>query len=659
MAGTPAADYKSATWRQLLLRRKRLDLSPSSLARKLTWIDLTLLGMGATLGAGAYVLVGVVSSKTGPAVIVSFFVSGVASILSALCYAEFGARVPRAGSAYVYSYVTVGEVLAWTTGWQLLLEYVIGASSVARAWSGYVDSVANSAISTWMNAHVGNWTVPGLASYPDFLAFGMTMALSLVCAAGVRESTLINNVLTCVNVGVILLVVFAGIKYTNTANFSNFTPFGVKSIFDGAATSFFSYVGFDVIATSAEEAINPSRAIPLSIVLSLTLCMGIYMSVAAVFTLMVRYDDPTGCISSAPLSDAFGCHGVVWAQTVIKIGAVCGLTTSLMTSIFPMGRIVYAICSDGLLPDWIGAVNKRLGTPVVALLICGLLAGGLALIFDLTSLADMMSIGTLLSYTLVAASVLVLRYRQFDEERRSADMAGVAAATLAAAPPDLPLLLPRGPAPAGAFLLLPRVSPTGDIYMWRSAFSAYAAAAWQLAVFVVGSILLCVSVMSVQNYSVSATGDIALYIIAGVGGIVCAYATSCLYMLPYALPRNLAFTTPCMPGLALASIVINTYLLVSLAPATWVRFAVWCLIGTIIYLGYGVWHSRTPVDDGAPGKGYYQADGGEEPAIEAEAQHLLGALQHEDDAVSPTGENLAGGQTSVQHHRAVGTRKLL
>lgn len=306
--------------RDLLLRRKLIDLSPSNLIRRLGLADLTFLGMGATLGAGAYVLTGVIAKQTtGPSIILSFLVAGVASIFSALCYAEFGARVPKAGSAYVYSYVTIGEVLAWTTGWQLLLEYIIGASSVARALSGYIDSISGGRVSIFFNSHVGNWDVSGLASYPDFLAFGMTIAMALVCSFGVRESTLLNNVLTAVNLLVILFVIIAGSRFADTANYTPFAPFGVSGIFTGAATAFFSYIGFDVIATSAEEALNPSRNIPIAIMGSLLICMAFYMAVAAVVCLMVPYYtlDVT-----APLSAAFAARGAPWAATIINIGAI-------------------------------------------------------------------------------------------------------------------------------------------------------------------------------------------------------------------------------------------------------------------------------------------------------------------------------------------------
>jgi cationic amino acid transporter 4 len=228
----------------LMSRRKAIDTSPSNLPRRLTLLDLTLLSAGATLGGGAYVLGPVIAAKTGTSVLLSFLIAGVASMLSALCYAEFGARVPRAGSAYVYSYVTMGEVLAWTTGWQLLLEYIIGASSVARAWSGYVDTLTGGAISGYLSSHLPAIGVTGLAPYPDLLAFSMTLALTLVCALGAKESSTVNNVLTISNLLVLVFVVGTGLRFARAENLTaSFAPAGFGGILGGASTSAFAYVG--------------------------------------------------------------------------------------------------------------------------------------------------------------------------------------------------------------------------------------------------------------------------------------------------------------------------------------------------------------------------------------------------------------------------------
>lgn len=247
------------------------SLSRTELSRCLSIFDLTALGIGSTLGAGIYVLAGEVArSIAGPAIVISFFIAAVASILSGLCYAEFGARVPKAGSAYIYSYVTVGELCAFVIGWNLFLEYVIGASSVARAWSEYFDSVLNNRIRNFTLTNIGEIHAAGLSNYPDFFALLLVLLITLILGIGVKNSTRFNNIFTGINLFVILFITCTGIYFAKGENWTrDFTPFGASGVLTGAATCFYAFVGFDVIATTGEEARNPSRAIPISIVLAL------------------------------------------------------------------------------------------------------------------------------------------------------------------------------------------------------------------------------------------------------------------------------------------------------------------------------------------------------------------------------------------------------
>lgn len=255
-------------------QKKLIDpktLSRSELSRCLSIFDLTALGIGSTLGAGIYVLAGQVArSIAGPSIVISFFIAAVASILSGLCYAEFGARVPKAGSAYVYSYVTMGELCAFVIGWNLFLEYVIGASSVARAWSDYFDSVLNNRIRNYTLTHVGEFHASGLATYPDFFALLLVLLVTLILGVGVKNSSRFNNIFTGINLVVILFITCVGMYFAKGENWSrDFMPFGISGVFSGAATCFYAFVGFDVIATTGEEAKNPSKAIPIAIVLAL------------------------------------------------------------------------------------------------------------------------------------------------------------------------------------------------------------------------------------------------------------------------------------------------------------------------------------------------------------------------------------------------------
>ena len=255
-------------------QKKHVDpktLSQSQLSRCLSIFDLTSLGIGSTLGAGIYVLAGEVARTiAGPSIVISFFIAAVASILSGLCYAEFGARVPKAGSAYIYSYVTIGELCAFVIGWNLFLEYVIGGSSVARAWSDYFDSVLDGKIRNFTLTHFGEIHVNGLSTYPDFFALSLVLLVTLILAVGVKNSSRFNIIFTGINLFVILFITSVGLYYAKAENWTrDFAPFGVSGIFSGAATCFYAFVGFDVIATTGEEARNPSRAIPISIVLAL------------------------------------------------------------------------------------------------------------------------------------------------------------------------------------------------------------------------------------------------------------------------------------------------------------------------------------------------------------------------------------------------------
>ena len=514
------------------------------------------------------------------------------------------------------TYVTVGELLAWTTGWQLLLEYIIGAASVARAWSGYLDALAGGRISTTLiSAFNGGMSVPGLASYPDVVAAGMTMLLACIVSFGVKESTQVNNVLTSINLSVITFIIIAGCFYVKLENFTPFAPSGFAGIFRGAATCFYAYVGFDVIATSAEEALQPSRNIPLSIIASLFLCMLAYMGVSGVVTLMVPF---SSLDTTAPLAAAFGARGAGWAQSIIAIGGVAGLSTSLMTCIFPMPRIIYAIASDGLLPEWLGRVDPRFKTPMVATMLSGTFAATMALIFDITALADMMSIGTLVAYTLVAASVLVLRYREEEEkedatERKSKTLQQM---SLVGGAQGGEFIVPA-PVPFPAFdsaasenssllndqttshhtlldddsLCAPRCAGTSRFLLYG--MRPYGAASYAISAFTVGiAVASVISVSFVNGFSPSNAVVYIMYALAA-GGLTVAFA-SCIILakIPSSRPTNVDFIVPWCPWIPLLAVTVNVYLMANLDPLTWVRFVVWCVLGCFIYFGYGVHHSK-------------------------------------------------------------------
>jgi len=351
-------------------RRKTLqeDLMDTPLRRCLTTTDITLLGIGHMVGAGIYVLTGTVAAKmAGPAIILSFLTAGFASVLAALCYAEFGARVPKAGSAYVYTYVTIGEFWAFIIGWNIILEHLIGAASVARAWSGYVDALSGGVIANATASTVGEMHEHLLAKTPDFLAFAVCLAYCALLAIGVKGSAYFNSLFTCINMGVIVFVSVFGFYWADTRNWTDyggFAPFGLRGILSGAATCFYAYVGFDSIATSGEEARNPSFSIPVATFISMSAVTVGYVCVGAALTLMVPY---TTINPAAALPDAFAAHGVTWARIIISVGALAGMTTTLFGSLFSLPRGVYAMAQDGLLFGVFGRVNEKTQMPLVTL----------------------------------------------------------------------------------------------------------------------------------------------------------------------------------------------------------------------------------------------------------------------------------------------------
>ncbi|KAK7093606.1 hypothetical protein V1264_007327 [Littorina saxatilis] len=395
------------------------DMHETSLRRCLNTFDMTLLGIGHMIGAGIYVLTGtVVRKKAGASAVLSYMFAGVTALFSALCYAEFGARVPKAGSAYSYTYVTIGEIWGFTIGWNIILEHMIGTASVARAWSGAVDSVFNGAIRNGTLAHIGyiSHDNPWVSDYPDFLATAITIVVFMVVGSGAKASIHFNSAFTLLNGLVILFIVCAGFSYTNSAywtdsQYGGFFPFGFGGTLGGAASCFFAFIGFEGIAVSSEEAKNPEKSVPIATIISLVVVTVIYMTVTSALTLMVPFYEVS---LTAAFPDAFMSVGLEWAKYFVAIGTLLGITSSLLGSAYSLPRCVYAMAEDGLFFSFLARVHPKTQTPLWAIAVFGGLSGLMALLFEIDTLVEFMSIGTLFAYTIVAASIIILRYLPVD-----------------------------------------------------------------------------------------------------------------------------------------------------------------------------------------------------------------------------------------------------
>ncbi|KAL8578069.1 hypothetical protein ACOMHN_019785 [Nucella lapillus] len=387
----------------------------TELRRCLTTFDLTLLGIGHMVGSGIYVLSGtIVNTKAGPSAILSYLFAGVAALLSALCYAEFGARIPKAGSAYSYTYVTIGEIWGFLVGWNLLLEYVLGTAAVGRSWSGTVDSLFDGAIRNGTLKYVGYLSHDSewVSEYPDFLAAGIIMVMFLVVSAGAKQSLILNSLFTILNMFVILFILCFGFSHADVAywtdsQFGGFFPFGVSGTLSAAASCFFAYIGFEGIGVAGEEAHNPAKSIPLATLVAILVVTVTYMSATSALTLMVPYYDVS---LTAAFPAALERVGATWERYLVTVGTLIGISCSMLGGAFGMPRTVYAMANDGLLLRCLGNVNPFTHTPILSTLLFGTLTAILALFISMETLVEFLSVGTLFVYSVVAANLIILRY---------------------------------------------------------------------------------------------------------------------------------------------------------------------------------------------------------------------------------------------------------
>jgi basic amino acid/polyamine antiporter, APA family len=436
--------------RHPLFEKKPLSLlleemkGENRLRRVLGPVTLTSLGVGAIIGTGIFVLTGVgAHDKAGPALILSFTAAGIACVFAALCYAEFASMAPVAGSAYTYAYATMGELFAWIIGWDLILEYAVASAAVAHGWSAHFQDLLKSfgimlpqSLSSApfdFDLESGHFLVTG--SYLDLPSIVIAAIITAILVKGIKESAVFNTTIVIIKLIIVLFVIAVGAFYVDPKNWQPFAPYGYTGIsffghtvfgqtgsngvplgmLAGAAIIFFAYIGFDSVSTHAEEARKPQKDVPIGIIASLLICTVLYIAVSAIITGMVPYDKID---INAPVANAFAQNGLPWAQRLIDIGAITGITSVLLVMMLSQPRVLLAMARDGMVPPgFFGAIHPKFRTPWKSTILTGFFVGTMATLLPLRVLAELTNIGTLLAFTIVCGAVLIMRKTNPKAER--------------------------------------------------------------------------------------------------------------------------------------------------------------------------------------------------------------------------------------------------
>ncbi|XP_022802551.1 probable cationic amino acid transporter isoform X1 [Stylophora pistillata] len=562
------------------------------LKRCLTAIDLTSLGVGTTVGTGLYVAIGELArSVAGPSVVLSLLLASSAAFLCALSFAEYGSRFPDAGSSYLYTYATLGEISAFIVGWNVALEFLITGASLARTCRRFIDSASNGQVFLFLSKHFSKyWIIPGEEPFPDLLAAALVLAVMAILCLGARTSTNFHNLVTIINLGFILFIIVFGFFFVDLNHWkNNFMPYGVSGVLEGAAGAFFAFSGFDIVAEAAEEAVDPEKNLPKSFFITIILSTLAYISVASVLTLMVPYYELD---KYAPLAEAFGRKTFSGAMYIIVSGGICATVSALLCAVYSTSRIVYSMSVDGLLFRWFSKVHSTTQVPYRATLVSGIITALIALMFDVNQMVELLSIGTLVAYTKVTISVLVSRFQSgvqsvpenyegntgitqwlhniFSKAKRTQkdQSSGTAYQQIT----DEEDSCSRPPTP--------RAEVT-EATTFRAEVAVF---------FLVISLAALAVILSYSFQHVFLKGEWwAIFLLTLFSGAVIVQ----LFVIQLQ-PRNSAtfpFMVPGVPYISALTIFINAVLMANLQWGTYVRFGVWMMLGFIIYLFYGYRHS--------------------------------------------------------------------
>ncbi|XP_064643119.1 cationic amino acid transporter 4-like [Lineus longissimus] len=556
------------------------DVMETPLKRCLTTSHLVFLGIGQMAGAGMYIMTGVVAKQhAGPATFLSYIIAGFVSFLSAMCYAEFAARVPRAGSSYSYAYVTVGEFIAFVIGWNILLEHCIGGASTARAWSGSFDTLFGNVIRNWTLEHASFQGQPSwLAQYPDFIAPLFLIILCIAVAFGAKTSVNINMVVAVTNIIFTILISVLGYYYAKPENWTSvpFAPNGVGGVVVGASMCVYAYIGIDGISVAGEEAKSPTKSIPRANTIALIVVTVMYVAMSLALVLVVPY---TSLSMSAPFAEAFDSLGHRWIKTIVIVGTLIAITCTTLGHTFSAPRTMYAMAGDGVIFRFISYVNPRTQTPLVAVLIFLIIAAVLTVLFNLEQLANMSSIGTILTFFGVSACVIVLRYQPRQGEcTDETQLVDNATDNDQKSDPDTyeiwnnsGRLKPK----FKDFPILKNMAPGSAVVMATGSMS------------VAMLVLCCVAILGMKHLA-SGTAWAVLVTIFSVLWLVASFTVLLLHEQDSQITT---YKVPFVPLLPSISMLLNMALLLNLEVAVWIRLGVWMTAGFLIYFAYGIHHT--------------------------------------------------------------------